>query len=126
MNLDDSSTNGGKKSRHILFLEDDLDTLILITTFLEMYGYRVTAVETLTEAQEAIQKEDFGLLLFDGFGLELCQQIRQSDPHTPIIFLSGRAFQTDIEKGIQAGAQAYLIKPIDLEVLEKTLFRFLS
>src|ERR1051325_11727171 len=121
MILEDSSPSLTKESKRILFLEDDLDTHILIITLLEIYGYQVTAVETVADAQAAIRKEEFGLLLFDGHGLELCRQIRRADSQTPILFLSGRAFQPDIDEAMMAGAQAYLVKPVDLDELVDTV-----
>ncbi|HVG17635.1 MAG TPA: response regulator [Blastocatellia bacterium] len=74
------------------------------------------------------KKGGFDLLILDGMypdglGTELCEQIRGFDPRTPILFLSALADESDIAKGMKAGAQAYLTKPVDMNVLELTIAR---
>jgi DNA-binding response OmpR family regulator len=58
-------------------------------------------------------------------GIELCQQIRAFDSHTPIMFYSGAGYKADIAKGLDAGAQAYLVKP-DFDHLEQTIDRLID
>ena len=56
----------------------------------------------------------------DGSGLDLCKEIRASDPDTPIVFYSAAAFESDHEKALKHGAHAYLTKPTDsLELCER-------
>jgi DNA-binding response OmpR family regulator len=47
----------------------------------------------------------------DGDGLDLCRGLREYAPNTPIVFYSGDARETDKQKGLSAGASAYLVKP---------------
>jgi DNA-binding response OmpR family regulator len=63
--------------------------------------------------------------LRDGNGLSLCEQIRASDARTPIVIFSGHGLASDIEAGILAGANAYLVKP-DSSQLVPTIRRLLE
>lgn len=100
----------------ILYADDDADTRHMITTMLEFSDIKVTTTGTITEAWQLAQIEHFDLFLLDrrfpdGCGLELCRRLRGHAPHTPILFYSGYAYETDVQNGLEAGANAYLIKP---------------
>jgi CheY-like chemotaxis protein len=58
-------------------------------------------------------------------GLSLCERIRATDTRTPIVIFSGNAFASDIEAGMLAGANAYLVKP-DLSKLIPTIMCLLE
>jgi DNA-binding response OmpR family regulator len=58
-------------------------------------------------------------------GFDLCRRIRDFDPGTPILFFSGAAYETDKKRGIEAGANAYVIKP-DFDGLLGTIKQFVS
>jgi DNA-binding response OmpR family regulator len=53
-------------------------------------------------------------------GFEFCRQIRESDSNIPILFYSGAAYEADRQKGIAAGANAYIAKP-DVDGLIETM-----
>jgi DNA-binding response OmpR family regulator len=77
-----------------------------------------------------IQAERFDLYLLDSRlpdldGFELCRRMRALDAHTPILFFSGAAFEADKKRGIEAGADAYVIKP-DIHGLVGSITRFCS
>ena len=115
-----------EKRKHILCSDDHDDTRTVISLLLGMDGYRVTTADTITETLALAKKGGFDLFILDGiypdgFGFDLCQQIRRFDSHTPILFLSGLAYASDIAKGMNAGAQAYLTKPVDMDVLEEII-----
>jgi DNA-binding response OmpR family regulator len=59
----------------------------------------------------------------DGFAL--CRRIRDFDPETPILFFSGAAYEADKKRAIEAGANAYVIKP-DLDGLLESIKQFVS
>src|SRR5262245_63615736 len=108
----------------ILYIDDHEDTSALIQTFLERTGrYVVIPAFTGAEGLKLATTEPLDLIMLDAWlpdvnGLDLCRQIRQSNAVTPILFYSGAAFSSDIEAGLNAGAQAYLVKPADLDDLE--------
>jgi DNA-binding response OmpR family regulator len=83
----------------------------------------------LTLPSVLIERERFSLYVLDGGmrgvnRLSLCEQIRASDVCTPIVIFSGHAFASDIEAGMLAGANAYLVKP-DSSELVPTMRRLL-
>ncbi len=68
------------------------------------------------QALSLIKAEPFDLYMLDSRlpevdGYELCRRMRVFDPHTPILFFSGAAYETDKRKAIEAGADAYVVKP---------------
>ena len=110
--------------RQILCIEDDPDTCELVTVSLGMVGYEVETAHTLQEGLMKARQERFALYsidnrLPDGSGIDLCRMIREFDPFTPILFYSGAAFPDEIDPALEAGAQAYLVKPADPFGLQK-------
>jgi len=115
----------------ILFVDDDADIRFMLTTFLGLSGYVVTAAGTLADGLSLAQSGRFDLylldnLLADGTGLELCQRLREFDPRTPILFYSGDAEGSARQQALSVGAQEYLMKPDDLEGLEQTIAKLLG
>jgi len=114
------------KKFRLLCVEDDTDTCTLLSSYLAQHGYEFVLAKTYAEGLRLSQTEQFDLYLLDerlpdGSGVELAQQIRQIDPYTPIVFQSANAFAQDIRRGLDAGAQAYLTKPYDFDVLVATV-----
>jgi DNA-binding response OmpR family regulator len=112
----------------VLCVDDDEDSRVMLTTLLKLALIDAKAVGTGAEALSSIQAEPFDLYMLDSRlpdvdGFELCRRLRASDPHAPILFFSGAAFEADKKKGIEAGANAYLIKP-DLDGLLGTIKQF--
>lgn len=102
--------------RRILFIEDNEDTRELVKFVLESSGYCVISDATIAAALQLATADKFDLYLIDnwlpdGAGVELCEQIRQFDSVTPVLFYSGAALDSDKLIAIQAGAQGYLAKP---------------
>ena len=119
-----------ERRKHILCSDEHEDTRTVMSLWLDLCGYEATTVGSLAETLPLVQKGIFDMFILegrysDGLGVDLCQQIRQFDKRTPILFLSGLAFQSDIDKGMAAGAQAYLPKPCDFDVLEQTIKKFI-
>jgi len=88
------------------------------------------AVGTAAQAIASTQTERFDLYLLDSRlpdldGFDLCRRIRDADPDTPILFFSGTAYEADKKRGIEAGANAYVIKP-DIDGLLGSIKRFIS
>ena len=111
----------------ILCAEGHEDTRELVVVYLGLAGYQVTPVgNTIAECIEMAASRSFHLyligdLFLDGSGFDLAQQIRSFDRHTPLIFHSARAYPEDIERGLKAGAQAYITKPSDPAHLVETI-----
>lgn len=110
----------------VLFLEDDADTRDLVTYTLEQSGINVLPAETIAEAWALADTHTIDLYLLDGLiphgdSLELCRDLRSFAPTKPIVFYSGLAYKADIQKGIDAGATAYLVKPYSGDLAEEIL-----
>lgn len=100
----------------VLCVDDDGDNRDMLSSLLKFWRIDTKAVGTAAQALSSIQAERFDLYLLDAWlpdldGFELCRRLRSLDPHTPILFFSGAAFESDKQKGIEAGATDYLIKP---------------
>lgn len=110
-----------KARLRVLCVDDDEDSRVMLTTLLKLALIEAKAVGTGAQALSSIQAESFDLYMLDSRlpdvnGFDLCRRMRAMDPDTPILFFSGAAFETDRKKGIEAGADAYVVKP-DLDGL---------
>lgn len=102
----------------ILLIEDDIFLREGLSEMLTKEGYDVTLAENFAKAKEKAQ-ENFDLaildiMLPDGNGLELCQEIRKADNNTPILFLTACDDEIQIVRGLDAGADDYVTKPFRL------------
>ena len=116
-----------KSKSRILCVEDDEDTCELISFVLKQEGYEVESCSQM-DCLKLIHEEKFIAFILDNWfegtsGVDICREIRSFDSETPIIFCSGEARQPEIDKALAAGANAYLVKPIDFEELTDTLAR---
>ncbi len=105
-----------EKKLNVLYLEDDQDSIELVKFSLGLDGINVRSVSTCDDALEFALKDRYDLYLLDGllqsgYSFEVCRQLRDLDPEIPIVFYSALGFPTDIEEGVSAGADVYLIKP---------------
>ena len=117
-------------SLRALCVEDDDDTREIIGIYLRSHGLEVELAATADEALRRNQTRDFDLYLLDSWlpdidGYELCRQIRGGRRGTPILFFSGAAREVDKQKGIEAGANAYIFKPNFAELID-TLSRLVG
>ena len=114
----------------LLYVDDDRDSCEILGLLLDLSRIETKAVASGKEALHLMQAERFDLYLLDVWlpdldGLELCQRMRKIDPHTPIVFFSGVADIEDHNRGLAAGATAYVSKP-DVDVLLQTIARLTS
>jgi two-component system, OmpR family, response regulator len=112
--------------KRVLCVEDEEDTCSMITSLLGLINCEVASAQSFDEARQKISDERFDLYLLDnwlpgGTGIDLCKEIREGDATTPIIFYSGAAYNSDRQEAMEAGAQAYLIKPTDIARLMETV-----
>lgn len=115
----------------ILCIDDNEDTCVMLTIALAVSNYDVESAFTFAEGLDKALTGGYQFILLDaqlpdGCGSELCQQIRQTDPLTPICFYSADAFPAQIEEAMNAGANAYLIKPTSPFEVEQTITRLLQ
>jgi two-component system, OmpR family, alkaline phosphatase synthesis response regulator PhoP len=115
----------------ILYVEDKLDTVELVSFVLRNEGFVVVTVTHPDEAVQLAQYWQFDLYILDNWlaeapGLELCLSLREFDSITPILFFSGAAYEQDKQKAFECGAQGYLIKPATPEALIAEVRRLLA
>lgn len=116
--------------KRILCVDDDEDTRDMMNVLLGHYGYEAVIAASVSDALESARSGGLALCILDHWltesnGIELCQQIRGFDSDTPIMFYSGAGYKADIDKGLGAGAQAYLVKP-DFDHLKPTIDRLID
>ena len=109
-------------NRRILLVEDDPNFGSILKEYLMINGYEVTLAKNGIEGFEKFNTEDFDLCLLDVMmsykdGFTLAKEIREKNETIPLIFLTAKTMKEDVLKGFKIGADDYLSKPFDSEVL---------
>lgn len=110
----------------ILIVEDDEVLADGLSVGLRLSGFTPDQVATIADARAAIEADDFDgivldIMLPDGLGLDLLQEIRVQGGSVPVLLLTSRDRVRDRVRGLDAGADDYLGKPFDLEELSARL-----
>lgn len=122
------------KSLNILLTEDDEMNQMVFVRQLSKKGHKVKVANNGLEALKVLERESFDLVLMDlqmpvMDGLEATVEIRKLEEntanHIPIIMLTASVRKEDEEKGFAVGADAYLNKPLNVELLIKTIQKIL-
>ncbi len=111
-----------KKKYKILLCEDDQNLGMVLKNYLELNDYDVTLERDGRLGLAAFQREKFDICLLDVMmpnmdGFTLAEEIRDVDPDIPLFFLSAKTMKEDIIQGYKLGADDYITKPFDSEVL---------
>jgi DNA-binding response OmpR family regulator len=106
----------------ILYVEDDESLAFITKDHLEIQGYDVHHCKDGEEAQQALSHGNYDLCIFDVMlpkmdGFALCQYVRKTDPHIPIIMLTAKSLKEDKISGLKTGADDYITKPFSIEEL---------
>src|SRR2546423_6746182 len=106
----------------ILLVEDDTNFGNVLRNYLEMQGYEVFLKRDGVKGIEAFNNKKYDLCILDVMmpkmdGFTLAAKIREIDKKVPIIFLTAKGMKEDVLKGYKTGADDYLTKPFDTEVL---------
>ena len=115
----------------LLVVDDDRAILKLLARVLHDDGYAVDSASTGEEARTlALVNEYDGIILDlqlgDRHGFEILQEVRRAGRRTPVLLYSGRADTDSIVRGLDAGADDYVVKPVSNEELKarvRTLIR---
>ena len=102
----------------ILVVDDDPDICALVSFKLEQAGHNVTVAHDGEAGIEAVRAQDWDLILLDWMmprktGPEVSREIRtiEGRENVPVIMLTAKAQESDIEIGFAAGADDYVVKP---------------
>jgi two-component system response regulator MtrA len=107
----------------VLIADDDADILALVRVRLERSGFTVISAHDGTEALALASSRRPDVAIFDvtkpGLtAVDVTKQLRASNIDVPVILLTARALDSDVEAGAAAGADAYLTKPFSPQDLE--------
>ena len=113
-------------NKHVLLVEDDLNFGTVLRDYLNLNGYKVVLARNGLEGFEKFKKNEFDICILDVMmpykdGFTLAKEIRSKDKTTPIVFLTAKSMKEDVLKGYKIGADDYLTKPFDAEILLKKL-----
>ena len=111
-----------KEKNKVLLVEDDTNFGQVLKNYLELNDFVVELCRDGILGLAAYRKERFDICLLDVMmpnmdGFALAEEIRNVDPEVPLVFLSAKSLKEDILTGYKLGADDYITKPFDSEVL---------
>ncbi len=113
-----ASANQDRNKARILVVEDEPDIRELVVITLAFNGFEVASAADGEEALAMAASAPYDLIILDVrmprmTGYEACRRLRQRDStkETPIIFLSAKGQESEVQAGLEAGADEYIIKP---------------
>ena len=117
--------------RRILCAESNRDVGDLIALMLTRKGYEVESVQTAAECLKVAATDRFDLYILndtyiDADSLELCQQLREMDPVTPVLLFSLESSGPQRRQAVEAGVKIYKSKTSDFVSLVQTIDRLLQ
>ncbi|MEU9335600.1 two-component system response regulator CseB [Streptomyces sp. NPDC048290] len=121
MNAEAEGAAGAGDAPALLLVEDDEVIRTSVTMALERYGYRVRAAADGLTGLEHFREHTPDLLLLDVMlpeldGIGLCRKVRETS-QAPVLMMSARGDALDVVSGLEAGADDYVVKPVDMPVL---------
>lgn len=110
------------EQKKILIVEDDYNFGNILKDYLILNDYFVVLAKNGIEGMEKFKKENFDLCILDVMmpfkdGFTLGKEIREKNETIPLFFLSAKTLKEDVLRGFKIGADDYLTKPFDSEVL---------
>ncbi len=110
------------ENKKILLVEDDPNFGSILKDYLILNDFDVTLAKNGMEGFEKFKKDTFDLCILDVMmpykdGYTLAKEIREKNKDVPLIFLTAKSMKDDVLKGYKVGADDYLNKPFDSEVL---------
>ena len=108
--------------KKILLVEDDNNFGSILRDYLTLHSYETTLAKNGIEGLEKFKKYNYDLCILDVMmpfkdGFSLASDIRAINDEVPLIFLTAKSLKEDVIKGFKIGADDYLIKPFDSEIL---------
>lgn len=109
-------------AQKILLVEDDPCFGSVLKSYLELTDYEVTLCENGNDGLEAFRKEKYDICLLDVMmpemdGFTLGKKIREVDASVPFVYITAKNLKEDVKQGYEIGADDYVVKPFDSEVL---------
>ncbi|MAG13799.1 MAG: DNA-binding response regulator [Spirochaetales bacterium] len=109
-------------NQKILIVEDEPGLLLALEDRLRDEGYEIDSESNGPRAEEKARKGTYGLILLDVMlpgrdGFQICQNLRDASIQIPILMLTARGSSIDTVMGLRIGADDYLAKPFDMQIL---------
>lgn len=106
----------------LLLVEDDLNFGAVLKSYLELNDFELDWVSDGKEAFAQFESQNYHLVLLDVMlphvdGFSIARQIKDSGSIVPILFITAKTLRQDIVEGYKAGADDYITKPFDTEIL---------
>jgi len=110
------------KKQKIFMVEDDRNFGAVLKSYLEIHDYEVEWIDDGAKALKAFRPDSYNLCILDVMlpnvdGFEIAKSIRRVSQHIPLIFLTAKTLKADVLAGFEIGADDYITKPFDSEVL---------
>ncbi len=110
------------QQQHIFLVEDDLSFGAVLKSYLELNDYKVTWIDDGKLAMDKFRTSEYHICILDVMlpnidGFTIGSEIRKINRNIPMIFLTAKTLKEDILKGYNVGADDYITKPFDTEVL---------
>ena len=116
--------NGLRENKRLLLIDDDPNLILLVKDYLEFRGYEVITAENGREALEILNQDVPDMIICDVMmpemdGYALVEHVRQDSRTSwiPVLFLSAKGQSQDRVKGLNTGADVYMVKPFEPEEL---------
>jgi DNA-binding response OmpR family regulator len=113
-----------KDHKRLLLIDDDPNLILLVKDYLEFRGYEVVTAENGREALEILEQDIPDMIICDVMmpemdGYTFVEQVRQTERTSwiPVLFLSAKGQSADRVKGLNKGADVYMVKPFEPEEL---------
>lgn len=121
------------KNKTILVVDDDIRNIFVIASALETYEAQILEAMNGQQAIDMLREEDIDLVLMDSVmpemnGLDAMRAIRQDEDlkHYPIVAITGKAQEEDKQECFDAGANDYIVKPVDYDQLIYTVCKWIG
>ncbi len=121
------------KNKTILVVDDDIRNIFVIASALETYEAQILEAMNGQQAIDMLREEDIDLVLMDSVmpemnGLDAMRIIRQDEDlkHYPIVAITGKAQEEDKQECFDAGANDYIVKPVDYDQLVYTVCKWIG
>ena len=119
--------------KYILVIDDDPRNIFAITAVLKSRGYKVIAASQMAEAFTLLDEQAVGIILMDMMmpdmdGYEAIPLLKK-DPRyqsIPVISVTAQAMPGDKEKSMAAGADGYVSKPVDIDLLTNIIHEHMN
>lgn len=107
---------------HVLLAEDDFDFGSILKQYLEIHQFQVTWAKDGKEALGLFTTADFDICVFDVMmpkmdGFTLAEKVIEINPEVPFVFLTAKKMKEDRVTGLKLGADDYIVKPFEADIL---------